>query len=390
MARDGWRPYLGRMTPPIRCFLLALAAAGCATATPTPDPAGPPAGPTITPQRSGTTSRLQAVSPVSERVAWVSGTGGTYAVTENGGETWRAGVVPGADSLEFRDVEGVSESEAYLLAAGPGDRSRIYRTEDGGRSWSLQFINRDTSAFYDCFAFWDPRRGFTMSDAVDGRFPVIRTDDGASWHDLGDRLPRAQDGEGAFAASGTCTAAHGDRHGWIATGAAARARVLATRDGGDTWTAVETPILQGSPTSGAASVAFRDSLHGMLGGGDIAAPDVFGDNVAVSEDGGETWRLATRTPFPGAVYGLAYVPGGDGRTVLATGPAGAAWSGDEGGRWTLLDGVRDCWAVGFAGPGAGWLVGSGGRIFRVSFRAHAARPPSLPAGREPAEPPPPA
>ncbi|MGH7578892.1 MAG: WD40/YVTN/BNR-like repeat-containing protein [Gemmatimonadales bacterium] len=342
-----------------------MAAAGCSSTPRVPAPSTATA-PTLTPQRSGTIRRLQAISPVSDRVAWASGVGGTWVLTTDGGETWRAGVVAGADSLEFRDVEGVSETVAYLLAAGPGDRSRIYRTEDGGRSWSLQFTNRDTSAFYDCFAFWDRRRGFTMSDAVEDRFPVVRTTDGGTWRDVGDRLPAAQDGEGAFAASGTCTATVGDRHGWIATGAAAHARILATSDGGVTWRAYPTPIVQGSATSGGASVEFRDTLNGILGGGDIAAPDSFADNVARSADGGRTWRLATRTPFPGAIYGLAYLGGGS-RTVVATGPSGAAWSADEGGSWTMLEGVKNYWAVGFAGPKAGWLVGTDGRILKVAF-----------------------
>jgi photosystem II stability/assembly factor-like uncharacterized protein len=358
------------MTSPIRCILFALAAVGCSSASGRDGDRGgdrPDVRPRLISQRSGTASRLQAISPVSDRIAWASGVGGTYAVTTDGGDTWRSGVVPGADSLEFRDVEGVSERIAYLLAAGPGDRSRIYKTRDGGRSWSLQFTSRDTSAFYDCFAFWDERRGFTMSDAVAGRFPVVRTTDGGRWTDIGDRLPPAQDGEGAFAASGTCTATVGDRHGWISTGAAGRARVLATGDGGDTWRAYETPIVQGSATSGGASVQFRDTLNGIVGGGDIAAPDSFADNVARSSDGGRTWQLATRTPFPGALYGLAYVPGGGGRAVVATGPSGAAWSADEGGRWTVMEGVKDYWAVGFASPKAGWLVGTEGRILKIVF-----------------------
>ena len=354
------------MTTSLRLMFALAAVAGCSSApAPTRTATAPAAGPTLTPQTSGTRNRLQAVSAVNERVVWVSGVGGTYALTTDGGNTWRASVVPGADSLEFRDVQGVSDRVAFLLAAGPGDRSRIYRTDDGGRSWSLQFTNRDTSAFYDCFAFWDAHRGFTMSDAVGGRFPVIRTDDGATWTDIGDRVPPAQTGEGAFAASGTCTAALGDRHGWIATGAAARARVLRTADRGGTWSVAQTPITQGSSTSGGASVAFRDTLHGILGGGDIAAPAVSTDNVAVTGDGGRTWTIATRTPFPGAIYGLAYVPTG-GPTVVATGPGGAAWTADEGRTWHALEGLRDYWAVG-AGGSSGWLVGTEGRILKLTF-----------------------
>jgi photosystem II stability/assembly factor-like uncharacterized protein len=351
-----------RLTVP----LALVALGGCSSAPASSRTAAAPvAGPTLTPQTSGTRNRLQAVSVVNERVVWVSGVGGTWARTTDGGDTWHASVVPGADSLEFRDVQGVSERVAFLLAAGPGDRSRIYRTDDGGRSWSLQFTSRDTSAFYDCFAFWDAHHGFTMSDAVGGRFPVIRTDDGTTWSDIAGRLPPAQPGEGAFAASGTCTAALGQRHGWIATGAAAHARVLRTADRGDSWSAAPTPIAQGSSTSGSTSIVFRDTLHGILGGGDIAAPDASSDNVAVTEDGGRTWVLAARAPFPGAVYGLAYVPG-KATTVVATGPGGAAWTPDEGRTWNRLEGLRDYWAVGAGGDGA-WLVGTEGRILKLTF-----------------------
>lgn len=347
-----------------RLLLVALPlAAACAK----PSTERPVAAPTLTPQQSGTTKRLQAVSPVNRDVVWVSGVGGTYAVTTDGGRTWRAGVVPGADSLEFRDVQGVSGKIAFLLAAGPGAASRIYRTDDGGRTWTQQFRNEEPDAFYDCFAFWDSDRAVAMSDAVRGRFPALRARDGRHWEPIADRMPAADEGEGAFAASGTCVATAGDGHAWISTGAGPRSRILATTDGGDTWTAYATPVVQGTSSSGAATVAFRDRSHGILAGGDLARPDAFTDNVARSSDGGRTWTLAARPPFPGAVYGLSYVPGA-GTTVVATGPKGAAWSPDEGGTWAPLEGAADYWAVAFAGPDAGWLVGGGGRILKVSFR----------------------
>lgn len=65
--------------------------------------------PKLTPQSSGTTQLLIAVSPVDSRVVWAAGTGGTYVVTTDGGNTWRAAAVPGAESLQFRDVYAVSD-----------------------------------------------------------------------------------------------------------------------------------------------------------------------------------------------------------------------------------------------------------------------------------------
>jgi hypothetical protein len=100
--------------------------------------------PTLVPQQSGTTQLLIAVSPVNSRVVWAAGTGGTYVVTVDGGSTWRSGVVPGAESLQFRDVQGISDRVAHLMSIGndTGD-FRIYKTEDGGSTWTVQFTNKD-------------------------------------------------------------------------------------------------------------------------------------------------------------------------------------------------------------------------------------------------------
>ena len=98
-------------------------------------------------QNSNTTENLRGVSAPSTNVAWASGTHGTYLRTIDGGNTWHTAQVPGAESLDFRDVEAFSADLAYLLAAGPGDQSRIYKTNDAGKTWSLQFTNQEPKGF---------------------------------------------------------------------------------------------------------------------------------------------------------------------------------------------------------------------------------------------------
>jgi len=349
----------------------ASAPSGANRANPTTAPLAQSAtkqGPTLTPQASGTTARLIGVHAVNQNVAWVSGDGGTFAVTTDGGATWHPGVVPGAEALQFRDVQGVSATEAYLLSIGTGSDSRIYHTTDGGASWDLQFQNEDPDAFYDCFAFWTPNRGFAYSDGVDGRFPVIRTTDGETWQDIGDNLPAAQEGEFAFASSGTCTAAQGGKRGWIGTGGLGDARILATTDGGDTWTAYSTPIVQGDPGGGSGifTIDFRDPHRGILAGGDLVREAEVLPNVARTDDGGATWELATPFPF-GTVFGLSYVNKSGLPAVFAVARGGVAWSPDEGDTWNELPDFLDFWAVSFANQHAGWMVGGGGRIVKISF-----------------------
>jgi photosystem II stability/assembly factor-like uncharacterized protein len=337
--------------------------------------------PTLTPQNSHTTQGLISVSPVNSRVVWASGRGGTFTVTTDGGRHWRSGIVPGAELVQFRDVQGVSDRVAYLMSIGDnaGD-FRIYKTHDGGHHWTLQFQNQNPGAFYDCFAFWTPRRGIAHSDAVDGVFPDLRTTDGHTWQDISAFMPPALPGEFSFSSSGTCVATQGRRNAWIVTGGATSARILATRDGGDTWNAYDTPIVV-SPSAGGFTVAFRDPFHGIVGGGDLDPADPNNAGTATSRDGGRTWKLTNPPPVTGAIFGLSYTHRADngrgdedededgGRAVVITAnDGGAAWTPNEGKTWFTLPGVTGFWAVAFANPEAGWLVGTDGRILKIGFR----------------------
>lgn len=318
-------------------------------------------------QVSGTTALLQAVSAPAPDTVWVSGHRGTWARTTNGGHTWQLGSVPGADSLQFRDVHAANADTAWLLSAGSGAMSRIYRTTDGGANWSEQFVNRDSSAFYDCFDFWDARRGIAYSDQVDGRSMILMTDNGGEdWRLLEQtQVPAALPGEGGFAASGTCVIARPGGRAWIGTGNGPSSRVLHTDDYGRSWEVTEPPIAAGE-AAGIASVAFSSNDVGAVLGGPIGDPDAVTDNVALTMDGGESWTAGGRPSFPGAVFGAAFVPGTEG-TLVAVGPRGASASRDGGRNWAPVDTVS-YWGIGFAPDGVGWLVGPGGRITRIGVR----------------------
>ena len=98
-------------------------------------------------QSSGTTARLRGVSAVSATVAWASGSDGVYLRTTDGGATWQAATVSGAEALDFRDVEAFDADTAYLLSIGEGERSRIYKTTDGGEHWQqVLFVSDQAGA----------------------------------------------------------------------------------------------------------------------------------------------------------------------------------------------------------------------------------------------------
>src|SRR5215471_9200742 len=84
------------------------------------------------PQTSNSTASLRGISAVNDKTVWASGTGGTFLHTTDGGASWTAAKVPGAESLDFRGIHAADARTVYLMSSGSGDKSRIYKTTDAG------------------------------------------------------------------------------------------------------------------------------------------------------------------------------------------------------------------------------------------------------------------
>ena len=337
-------------------------------AAPTDPLGGEPAGAiTLEPVDVGTESLLQAVSAPSADIVWLSGHEGTWARSVDGGTTWTTGVVPGYEDFQFRDVQGFTAQHAVLMSAGPGAASRILRTADGGATWEEVFRMDHPEGFLDCMDFWDVERGLVYGDAVEGDLYLLLTQDGGrSWERIApDRLPPALEGEGGFAASGSCVDAGSGGRAWVVTGNAAESRLLETENDGESWRVSALPLAAGMGR-GATTVGFRPDGMGFALGGDLD-PEGEGPRVALSADRGASWSAVGDLTMAGAVYGAAWAPGLDATTVVAVGPGGLDFSLDGGMRWLSAD-TASYWAVGFSSPTRGWAVGPGGRVTRIVVR----------------------
>jgi photosystem II stability/assembly factor-like uncharacterized protein len=309
---------------------------------------------------SGSAASLRGVSTVNASVIWASGSGGTYLQSTDGGANWHRATVPAAEQLDFRDVHAIDDRTAYLLSSGTGDKSRIYKTTNGGRQWLLQFTNPDASGFLDAFAFWDQRAGIVLGDPVGGEFVILTTDDGGA-HWQRQHTPAALPKEGAFAASGTSLIARGKHECWFATGGPGAARVFHSKDAGRSWIVSTTPLAKDAATAGIFSLAFRDARHGVAVGGDYAKLTDTTHNIAITSDGGRTWSEPQGKHPNGYRSAVAFVPRL--RFWIAVGPSGSDISYDDGASWknfTFYTGAYN--AISFAPSGDGWAVGPDGRL----------------------------
>ena len=324
-------------------------------------------------QTSGLDTNLRGISVKSDEggegkqhyFVWASGSNGVILRSTNDGSTWKQLSVPGGSDLDFRDIEAFDADTVYVMSSGDGDKSRIYKTTDGGKTWELRYSDKRPGFFLDSLACDSKKHCVALSDPVEGKFLVLSTDDGEHWKELSrDKMPPALPSEGAFAASGTAIALCEDQKDdiYFGTGGARVARVFHSHDRGRSWTAVETPIAAGNASSGIFSIACYGQETVLAVGGDYKQPNSAKAVAARSGDSGATWQLAPQQPggYRSAVGSFSY---GD---FAAVGTNGTDISHDQGVHWKHTDSLN-LNAVSFDGTN-GWAVGPKGTIAR--FKTH--------------------
>jgi len=142
-------------------------------------------------QQSHTTASLRGIHALGNGVAWASGSQGTVLHTTDDGTTWQTCTTPpDAEQLDFRAIQAFDAQTAIVMSSGKGDLSRLYKTTDACKSWTLLFTNPDAEGLWVALVFTKPSDGFLLGNPVkadDGqmRFAYFQTGDGGTiWHAL--------------------------------------------------------------------------------------------------------------------------------------------------------------------------------------------------------------
>ena len=185
------------------------------------------------------------------------GIAGQMLRTEDGGATWLK-----SDSLTRRNLRTVAFADprtAVAVGAFPPNGPALFRTADGGTTWSAR---EGTRALLFDIQFLGPSLGV----AVGAAGVVARsTDAGVTWTRLVQNETRTMLAGIALL----------DRNTWVVIGL--DGIILRTADAGATWSR----ILSGT-TERLSAISFADATHGMAVG--------YSNTILITDDGGVTWR----------------------------------------------------------------------------------------------------
>jgi photosystem II stability/assembly factor-like uncharacterized protein len=271
-------------------------------------------------QNSGIEDDLYDVFFANRMVGWAVGRNNTVIKTTDGGRTWRRLMERRDRGTEFREVVFVNENQGWIQARDtllfttnggdtwqpaasptqgfsygpaavvgntrfqlpvPGTGNVLYRTDDGGRTWTQ--VTRMPHNNYEKLVFASPTLGWASRGDNPNVPGLWRTEDGGqTWIEVDQRMHR--DPDLTFVST---------THGWgLANDPGV---VIATTDGGRTWERQTTGI-----RTTLQDLEFVDAGVGH------ALCDCEGGTVVRTVDGGWTWNEIGRLGAPDHVRAIHF------------------------------------------------------------------------------------
>lgn len=223
-----------------------------------------------------------------------------YAVTADGGDTWKTGTVPMGATPFIANMTATDAGTALITGLENFGNAKTLKTTDGGTTWQPTANNWDPVASWpDYIHAFTPAKMCVIGDPRNGEFEIYTTfNAGNVWQLVpGSNIPDPLPGEFGYNNIGQ---AIGNTI-WFGTN---QGRIYRSQNSGSNWEVFTTPL-------GAAlgSFAFSDENNGY-----VSTSFGFDDGAQfyVTSDGGATWTQLTNLPYSGdfLTFGpAAYIPG---------------------------------------------------------------------------------
>ena len=266
---------------------------------------------------------FQSIHVGSEDVAWASPGSRLYR-TADGGASWTE-IQPPAP---YTAALSVAPDADTLFLVTPAPDATVWVTRDAGRSWAKVPFPQEDGTTPRILAFASPSHGFARFQPDQSPLRIYETTDGGrTWTG-----PVVQDSPAVMLGKFPPT-----ENGvlWIGNGKADNQafdnRLLFSRDGGATWQEGRFPTGPQAPQN---ELKWVDALWADGTGRVVLAMDLGdGPQVYVSDDGARSWRFIRSWPtFVSGNTGIGY------KVALRSGDEWILVAEDGSGSWSTLDG----------------------------------------------------
>ncbi len=272
---------------------------------------------------------IRAIEIYDNKV-WYSGTDSKFGYVDLKDSGNQKQIKLSEKKLHFRTLGQDKKAFYAINIESPAEFFKIDK-----KSLKYEVVFRDTvkTAFYDALHFVNDKLAYTFSDAdKDSKLKLAKFDNG-KWAMLKNDVV-LNEGEAAFAASNTNISST-KNYLWIATGGKA-SRILKLNFKNNQFKIFNTPIIQGESSQGIYSIDFLDDKFGIAVGGDYTKQEANINNIATTNDGGETWQIQASGQNAGYTTCVKIKPNSKGKEIISVGDQHISYSSDFGKTWKKI------------------------------------------------------
>lgn len=296
---------------------------------------------------------------------WYSGTDSKFGFVNLKNRYDKKQILLSDKKLQFRTL---AQNKKNFYAINIESPAYFFQIDKTTLEYKVVFNDKDSTAFYDALKFTDNNFGIAFSDPTNNqRLNISQTrNGGAKWIHCNDckDFPYLEKGEAAFAASNTNISSFGDVI-WIATGGK-KSRIYRMRNKDCNWKVFETPFTQGTSSQGIYSIDFYSNTSGIAVGGDYTKQTDNINNIATTNDGGQTWQIQASGQNAGYMTCVKFRPNSKGKEIVAVGDQHISFSSDFGKTWTKISDEKNLYACEWSDRNTLILAGKD-KIIRLNF-----------------------
>ncbi|MFP3832014.1 WD40/YVTN/BNR-like repeat-containing protein [Chryseobacterium sp. SIMBA_028] len=261
---------------------------------------------------------------------WYSGTDSKFGFVDLKEHRNQKQIRLSEEKLQFRTLAQDKNSFYAINIESPG---RFFKIDKKDLKSKIIFTDTTKTAFYDALHFVNDKLAYTFSDAEKDHLLKLAVYKDGKWGMFKNNV-LLYDGEAAFAASNTNISST-KKYVWIATGGKA-SRILRLNLKTEKLEIFKTPFVQGESSQGMYSIDFNNDQFGIAVGGDYIKQDANNNNIATTNDGGETWQIQASGQNAGYMTCVKIKPGSKGKEIIAVGDQHISYSSDFGKTWKKI------------------------------------------------------